>query len=64
MIRTRLMVSLWFRILVIRVCPPCGDSRKYIQIKDLSIYGIGFRASYLGFERKATAGFEPAALEG
>jgi hypothetical protein len=23
--------------------PPFGDSRKYNQIKDLSIYGIGFR---------------------
>lgn len=27
----------------IRICFPYGDSRKYNQIGDLSIYGIGFR---------------------
>ena len=30
--------------------PPFGDSRKYIQIKDLSIYGIVFRYSNFEFE--------------
>jgi hypothetical protein len=32
--------------------PPFGDSHKYNQIRDLSIYGIGFRYSYLEFEIK------------
>ena len=34
------------------ICSPCGDSHKYNQIGDLSIYGIGFRISDLGFGYK------------